>query len=166
MQTTTKRSSKFTKKITHVDDMMIHNLCYFYISQAKSSLDKIVCKIVYHYIIYMCDFFSEFKRLFCHDLHGFSRKLWFPQDTMSYLIPLIISQNLFMLLMPFYRLHQPAGKTTAPREMPTRQPPATARPDGLTGHHPPNSEADAGADARADVRAASCPRESLARCSL
>ena len=26
MQTTAKKSSKFTKKITHVDDMMIHNL--------------------------------------------------------------------------------------------------------------------------------------------
>ena len=26
MQTTIKKSSKFTKKITHVDDMMIHNV--------------------------------------------------------------------------------------------------------------------------------------------
>ena len=88
VQTTIKNSSKFTKKITHVDDMMIHNLvkyliqtrlqlwdikiinfkrescpydlleiCYFYISQTKSSLDKIFYKIVYYHIIYMCDFF-------------------------------------------------------------------------------------------------------------
>ena len=73
VQTTAKKSSKFTKKITHVDDMMIHNLvkylvqarlhlwleiCYFNISQTKSSLDKIFYKIVYNHIIYMCDFFG------------------------------------------------------------------------------------------------------------
>ena len=77
------------KKITHVDDMMIHNLvkylvqtrlrlwdikttnfklrscpydlleiCYFYISQTKSNLDKIFYNVVYHRIIYMCDFFG------------------------------------------------------------------------------------------------------------
>ena len=78
MQTTAKKSSKFTKKITHLDDMMVHNLvkylvqtrlrfrlldikrtnfksgscpndlleiCYFYISQTKSSLDKIFFKL-------------------------------------------------------------------------------------------------------------------------
>ena len=90
-----KKSSKFTQKITHVDDMIIHNLvkylvqtrlrlwdikitnfksescpndlleiCYFYISQKKSSLEKIFYKIVYHHIIYMCDFFGEFRWLF------------------------------------------------------------------------------------------------------
>ena len=83
VQTTAKKSSKFTKKITHVDDMMIHNLvkylvqtrlllrdiyknnkfltnhldsfwleiCYFYISQTKSSLEKIIlqgCVSIYH----------------------------------------------------------------------------------------------------------------------
>ena len=105
-----KKLSKFIQKITHVDDMMIHNFVkylvqtrlrlwdikitifktnhldnttfwlenyYFYISQTKSSLDKIFYKVVYHHIIYMCDFFGEFRRLFCYDLHEFSRSLWF-----------------------------------------------------------------------------------------
>ena len=31
MQTTTKKSSKFTKKTTHIDDMMIHNLVKYHI---------------------------------------------------------------------------------------------------------------------------------------
>ena len=95
MQTTTKILSKFTKKITHVDNMMIHNLVkylvqtrlrlwdtkitnfkpvilsiwfvrklFFYISQTKLSLNKIFYKIVYHHIIYMCDYFGEFRWLF------------------------------------------------------------------------------------------------------
>ena len=119
MQTTAKKSSKFIKKITYLDDMMIHNfvkyliqtrlrlwdikrtnfkpgscpddlleICYFYISQTKSSLDKIFYKVVYHYIIYNCDFFGEFGRPFCHGLHGFSRKLWFVLDTFPRHIPL------------------------------------------------------------------------------
>ena len=46
----------------------------------KSSLDKIFYKVVYHHIIYMCDFFGEFRRLFCRGLHGFSRRLWFALD--------------------------------------------------------------------------------------
>ena len=50
-----KKPSKFTKKITHIDDIMIH-IYYFYISQTKSSLEKIFYKIVYHHIIYMCGF--------------------------------------------------------------------------------------------------------------
>ena len=114
VQTTAKKSSKFTKKITHVDDMMLYNfvkylvqtrlhlwdikitnfkpescpndlleICYFYISQTKSSLDKIFCKIVYHYIIYICDVFDEFRRLFYHGLHGFSQRLWFSPDTLA-----------------------------------------------------------------------------------
>ena len=63
--------------------MMIHNLvknfvqtrlrlCYFYISQTKSSLDKIFYKIVYHYIIYMCDFLmnlDDFFVMVCTDFH-------------------------------------------------------------------------------------------------
>src|SRR6185312_9666104 len=92
VQTTAKRSSKFTKKITHVDDMMIHNLvkylvqtrlclwttswleiCSFYISQTKSSLDKIFYKVVYHHIIYMCDFFVNLDNFFYCGLHRFSR---------------------------------------------------------------------------------------------
>ena len=39
----------------------------------KSSLDNIFYKVVYHHIIYMCDFFWEFKQLFCRSLHEFSR---------------------------------------------------------------------------------------------
>ena len=103
-----KKLSKFTKKITHVDDLMIHNIvkylvqtqlclwdikitnfkpercpqdlleiCYFYISQTNSSLDKIFYKVVYHHIIYMCDFLGEFRRLFAvvytdfHEGRGF-----------------------------------------------------------------------------------------------
>jgi hypothetical protein len=34
----------------------------FYISQTKSSLAKIFCKVMYHHIIYMCDFSNEFRR--------------------------------------------------------------------------------------------------------
>ena len=46
MQTTAKKSSKFTKKLS--DDLL--EIYYFYISQTKSSLDKIFYKIVYHRI--------------------------------------------------------------------------------------------------------------------
>ena len=56
-------------------------ICYFHISQTKSSLYKIFYKVVYHHIINMCDFFGEFRRFFCHDLHEFSRRLWFALDT-------------------------------------------------------------------------------------
>ena len=115
VQTMVKKLSKFTKTITHVDDMMIHNLvkylvqtrlrlwdikitnfkpescpqdfldfCYFYISQTNSSLDKIFYKIVYHHIIYMCDFFYEFRWYFCRGLHEFSRRLWFLLDMFPY----------------------------------------------------------------------------------
>ena len=104
VQTKIKKSSKLTKKITHADDMMIHNLvtylfsnstlfvryknnkflinhlttfcleiCYFYILQTKTSLDKMFYKVVYHHIIYMFDFFGEFRRLFCLGFHEFSQ---------------------------------------------------------------------------------------------
>ena len=46
-------------------------ICYFYVSQTNSSLDKIFYKVMYHHIIYMCDLFVEFRRLFCCGLHGF-----------------------------------------------------------------------------------------------
>jgi hypothetical protein len=49
-------------------------ICYFYISQTKSNLDKIFFKVVYHNVIYMCVFFVEFRWYFCHGLHGFSRE--------------------------------------------------------------------------------------------
>ena len=45
---------------------------YFYISQTKSSLDTIFFKIVYHHIIYMCDFFVNLDGFFviiCTDFH-------------------------------------------------------------------------------------------------
>ena len=38
-------------------------ICYFYISQTKSSLDKIFYKVVYHHIIYMCDFLVNLKKI-------------------------------------------------------------------------------------------------------
>ena len=84
VQITAKKLSKFTKKITHVDDMMIYNLVkylfqtqlrlwdikitnfkpescpndlleiyYFYISQTKSSLNKIFYKVVYHLHVWL-----------------------------------------------------------------------------------------------------------------
>ena len=73
---------------------MIYNLVKYFvqtrlrlwdikITQTKSSLDKIFYKIVYHHIIYMCDFFSEFRRLFNRDLHEFWRSLWFALDTFT-----------------------------------------------------------------------------------
>jgi len=36
-------------------------------------LDKIFYKVVYHYIIYMCDFFVNLDDFFCCGLHGFSQ---------------------------------------------------------------------------------------------
>ena len=50
----------------------------FYISQTKSSLDKIFYMVVYHHISCMCDFFGKFRRLF---LLWFARVFtigWFP----------------------------------------------------------------------------------------
>ena len=47
-------------------------ICYFYISQTKSSLDKIFYKFVHHYIIYMCDFLvnlDDFFVVICTDFH-------------------------------------------------------------------------------------------------
>ena len=47
-------------------------ICYFYISQTKSSLNKIVYKVVYHHIIYMCDFLvnlNDFFTIVCMDFH-------------------------------------------------------------------------------------------------
>ena len=51
----------------------LFEIYYFYISQTKSNLGKILYNIVYHHIIYMCDFFGEFRQLFCSGLHEFSR---------------------------------------------------------------------------------------------
>ena len=49
----------------------------------KSSLGRIFTSLCHH-IIYMCDFFSWIYMTFCHDLHGFSRRFWFP----AYIFPL------------------------------------------------------------------------------
>jgi hypothetical protein len=71
MQTTTfvKTRANQAKKSCPND---LLEICYFYISQIKSSLDKIFYKVVYYHIIYMYDFFGEFRRLFCRGLHEFS----------------------------------------------------------------------------------------------
>ena len=45
----------------------------------KSSLGRIFTSLCHH-IIYMCDFFREFRRIFCRDLYEFSRRLWFLPD--------------------------------------------------------------------------------------
>ena len=94
-----KKSSKFNKKIIYIDDMMIHNLikylvktrlCLwdikitnFYISQTKSSFEKIFYKVVYHHIIYMYNFLVNLDNFFCSGLHRFSRKLRFPHPTLQ-----------------------------------------------------------------------------------
>jgi hypothetical protein len=52
------------------DDLL--EICYFYISQTKSSLDKIFYVVVYHPIIYICDFFvnlDDFFLVICTDFH-------------------------------------------------------------------------------------------------
>jgi len=77
MQTTAKKSPKFNKQITHVDDMMIHNLVKYLvqtridISQMNSNLDKIFYKIVYNHIIYMCDFLMNLDNFFVMVYTGF-----------------------------------------------------------------------------------------------
>ena len=48
-------------------------ICYFCISQTKSSLNKIFYKVVYHHIIYMCDFLVNLDDFFYRGLHGFLR---------------------------------------------------------------------------------------------
>ena len=52
-------------------DIKITNFCYFYISQTKSILDKIFYKIVYHHIIYMCDFWVNLDNFFAVIYTGF-----------------------------------------------------------------------------------------------
>ena len=83
MQTTTKKSSKFTKKTIHVDDMMIHNIVKYlvqtrlrlweHIPQTKSSLDKIFYNVVYHHIIYMSDFLVNLDDFFVMVYTGFHK---------------------------------------------------------------------------------------------
>jgi hypothetical protein len=90
---------------------MIHNLVkyfvqtrlrYFYISQTKSSLDNIFYKVVYHHIIYMCDFSDEFKRVFYRDLHEFSQRVWFALDTMPYVTSPRASSTVSYPRLPFF----------------------------------------------------------------
>ena len=61
------KNNKF--QTNHLDNFLAWNLflfeiCYFYISQTKSSLDKIFYKIVYHHIVYMGDFFVNLDDFF------------------------------------------------------------------------------------------------------
>ena len=58
-------------------------ICYFYITETNSSLDKIFYKVMYHHVIYMCDFFYKFRQLSSYGLHEFSWRLWFPPDMFS-----------------------------------------------------------------------------------
>ena len=47
-------------------------ICYSYISQMKSILDKIFYKVVYHHIIYICDFLvnlDDFFAIICTSFH-------------------------------------------------------------------------------------------------
>jgi hypothetical protein len=81
------------------DDLL--EIFYFYISQTKSSLEKIFYVIVYHHIIYICDFFCEFRRLF---LPWFTRifikgvvSTWY---VLIYHIP-------FQILVCLLRIHPP-----------------------------------------------------------
>ena len=55
-------------------------ICYFYISQTKSSLDKIFYKILYHHIIYICDFFVNLDDFFLLWFAWIFTKLWFALD--------------------------------------------------------------------------------------
>ena len=57
------------KPENYPDDLL--EICYFYISQMKSSLDKIFYKIVYHHIIYMCDFLVNLDDYFAIVCIGF-----------------------------------------------------------------------------------------------
>ena len=60
-------------------------ICYFYISQTKSSFDKVFYKIVYYHIIYMCDFFGDFRQLFYRGLYGFSQSCGLHQICSHYI---------------------------------------------------------------------------------
>jgi len=60
------------------DDLL--EICYFYISQTKLSLDKIFYKVVYHHIIYMCDFLVNLDDFFAVICKFFFTKLWFALD--------------------------------------------------------------------------------------
>ena len=51
----------------------------FFISQTKSSLDKIFYNVVHHHIIYMCDFLVNLDVFFYRGLHQFLRRLSFAQ---------------------------------------------------------------------------------------
>ena len=63
------------KKENSPNDLL--KIYYFYISQIKSCLDKIFYKLVYHHIIYICDFLNKFRWFFYHNLHEFLRRLRF-----------------------------------------------------------------------------------------
>jgi hypothetical protein len=72
-------------------DIKITNL------QTKSSWNKIFYKVMYHHIIYICDFFVEFRWLLCCGLHMFSRRLWFLLDMFSF--------SIYYLLLRYSEVH-------------------------------------------------------------
>ena len=59
------------------DDLL--EIYYFYISQMNSSLDKIFYKVVYHHIIYICDFFVNLDDFFTVVCTGFHKSYGFHQ---------------------------------------------------------------------------------------
>ena len=66
----------------------------------KSSLDKIFCKVVHHHIIYTCDFFGEFRRRFCCDLHEFFFKA---VVSIRYVSMLWLAKPKFGILLKIYQ---------------------------------------------------------------
>ena len=56
----------------------IKNLLFLYLTN-EFEFGQDILK-VYHHVIYMCDFFGEFRQHFSFGLHGFSWRLWFPPD--------------------------------------------------------------------------------------
>ena len=93
-------SSKFTKKITHIDDMMIHNLVKYLVQTRLRSGLKFVIFISHKlsrvltryftrlYIIISSTcviFFGEFRQLFYCGLYGFSQSCGLHQICSHYI---------------------------------------------------------------------------------
>jgi len=88
------------------DDLL--EICYFYISQTKSSLDKIFYKIVYHNIIYMCDFFlvnlDDFFAVVCTGFHEVVVCTRYVPHLFSFSLPTVIEWT-FGLMPHVYCFH-------------------------------------------------------------
>ena len=99
--------------------MMIHNLVKYFvqtrISQTKSSLDKIFYIIMYHHIIYMCDFFGKFRQFFAMVCTGFHKfvvctryvsNFFCPIVHFTYLVrPIILKKIIFPIKFKLDNLH-------------------------------------------------------------